>query len=85
AAAATGATSLVKDGTTGILCDPGDTDAYADALEGYGRDPALRNRHGKAGLAFARTRDWDSINAVVLDVYRRTIARRERLARMAAR
>jgi len=85
AAEATGATSLVKDGTTGILCEPGDTDAYAAALERYARDPALRRRHGEAGIADAKTRDWDEINSVVVDVYRRVIARRERLARMAAR
>lgn len=85
AAAATGATSLVQDGVTGILCEPGDTEAFAEALELYGRDPELRERHGKAGIAHAQTCDWDEINSVVLDVYRRVIARRERLARMAAR
>ena len=85
AAAATGATNLVQDGTSGILCDPGDIEAYADALELYRRDPAMRERHGQAGVAIASTRDWDEINSVVLDVYKRVIARRERMARMAAR
>ena len=85
AAEATGATSLVEDDRNGILCDPGDTDTYADALERYARDPELRARHGQAGLALARTRDWDEINSVVVGVYQRVIARRERLARMAAR
>ena len=73
AAAATGATSLVQDGKTGVLCDPGDTEAYADALEHYARAPKLRERHGEAGLAFAKTRDWDEINSAVLKVYRRVI------------
>jgi phosphatidylinositol alpha 1,6-mannosyltransferase len=85
AAEATGATSLVIDGENGILCEPGDTDAYADALEGYARNPKLRERHGQAGLAFARTQDWDAINARVLAVYSRVIDKRERLARMARR
>ncbi|MGH6659763.1 MAG: glycosyltransferase family 4 protein [Sphingomicrobium sp.] len=85
AAAATGATNLVLDGTTGILCDPGDTEAFADALEIYAHDRAMLERHGRAGIANASTRDWDEINSVVLDVYKRVIARRERLARMAAR
>ena len=84
AAEATGATSLVVDGKNGILCEPGDIDAYADALERYAKNPKLRERHGKAGLAFARTQAWDAIN----DASRRLLARdhkRERLARMARR
>ena len=82
AAVATGATNLVRDGETGTLVQPLDIDAYADALEAYARDPALRRRHGEAGLAFARTMDWDRINAVVMQVYQRVIDRRQRLARM---
>ena len=85
AAEATGATSLVRDGETGVLIEPGDIDAYADALEAYARDPALRKRHGKAGLAFARTMDWDTINAAVLRTYLRAIAKRERIARLTGR
>ncbi|MEO6432471.1 MAG: glycosyltransferase family 1 protein [Sphingomicrobium sp.] len=85
AAEATGATNLVRHMENGMLVDPGDVDGYADALAAYALDPALRRAHGAAGLAFAQTRDWDAINASVLDVYRRTIARRERLTRMAAR
>jgi phosphatidylinositol alpha 1,6-mannosyltransferase len=85
AAEATGATSLVIDGENGILCEPGDIDAYADALESYATNPKLRERHGQAGLAFARTRDWDAINSKVLSVYSRVIDKRERLARLARR
>jgi glycosyltransferase involved in cell wall biosynthesis len=78
AAVATGATSLVKDGITGLLAIPGDIDGYADALATYQRDPTLRARHGDAGLAFAMTMDWDDINAVVEHVYERVIERRRR-------
>ncbi|MBA2636555.1 MAG: glycosyltransferase, partial [Sphingomonas sp.] len=85
AAVATGATSLVRDGETGLLVDPGDAEAYADALEAYARDPALRERHGEAGLAFARTMDWDRINSTVLGVYERVIERRRRFARLTGR
>ena len=78
AAVATGTTNLVRDGQTGTLVDPTDIDAYADALEAYARDPALRARHGDAGLAFAKTMDWDRINGAVMKVYQRVIDRRAR-------
>ena len=78
AAIATGATNLVRDGETGVLVQPGDTDGYADALTAYARDPALRARHGEAGLAFAQTMDWDQINRAVMKVYQRVIERRAR-------
>ena len=78
AAIATGATNLVRDGETGMLVQPGDTDGYADALTAYARDPALRARHGEAGLAFAKTMDWDQINGAVMKVYQRVIERRAR-------
>ena len=85
AAVATGATSLVRDGETGVLVEPGDTEGFADALDAYVRDPDLRRRHGEAGLAFARTMDWDRINGAVLNVYRRVIERRARIGRLLKR
>ena len=82
AAEATGATSLVRDGQTGILVEAGDICGFADALESYVTDPALRERHGAAGLAFAETQDWDHINSAVVQTYVRAIERRQRLARI---
>ena len=76
AAAATGTTSMVRDGENGLLIEPGDIDAFADALEAYARDPSLRKRHGDAGLAHAKTQDWDEINAAVLKVYASVLERR---------
>ncbi len=78
AASATGATSLVHDGETGMLVEPGDAHAFADALESYANNPELRQRHGKAGLAFAKTQDWDAINAAVLHVYETLTERKSR-------
>jgi glycosyltransferase involved in cell wall biosynthesis len=78
AAAASGATSLVQDGITGSLSRPGDIDAFAEALLRYEREPALRAGHGQAGLAFAKTMDWDEINTAVMRVYERVIERRRR-------
>ena len=85
AATATGTTTLVRDGENGTLVDPGDAEGFADALENYARDRALRSRHGAAGLAYAETQDWDRINSVVLKTYQRVIERRERYARLTGR
>jgi phosphatidylinositol alpha 1,6-mannosyltransferase len=76
AAAASGARSLVRDRVTGMLSRPGDIDSFAGALAEYQRDPALRASHGQAGLEFAKTMDWDEINAAVMRVYQRVITRR---------
>ena len=78
AAAASGARSLVADGVTGRLSRPGDIEAFANELAEYQRDPDLRRRHGEAGLEFAKTMDWDEINAAVMRVYERVIERRRR-------
>jgi phosphatidylinositol alpha 1,6-mannosyltransferase len=85
AAVATGATSLVRDGETGMLVEPSDVDGFAEALERYAKDPELRHRHGAAGLAYAQTMDWDRINSAVVRIYQRVIEKRARLARMTSR
>jgi glycosyltransferase involved in cell wall biosynthesis len=82
AAEATGATSLIRDGENGVLVDAADIGGFADALQAYAENPAMRERHGAAGLAFAETQDWDRINSAVIRTYRRAIERRERLARI---
>ena len=64
AAEATGATNLVRSGMTGTLVDGGDPDEFAEALAAYARDPDLRTAHGQAGLAVAKTMDWDRINSM---------------------
>ena len=85
AAVATGATNIVRDGETGILVEPGDVEGFANAIEAYARNSELRRKHGEAGLAYARTQDWDEINGAVLKAYLRTIERRERIARLTRR
>ena len=85
AAESTGATNLVRDKVTGTLVDGTDADEFADALESYARDPDLRRRHGEAGLAIAKTMDWDTINATVIRAYKHAINKRARLSRMTGR
>ena len=77
AASASGTTNLVRHGETGVLVPPNGTSAYADALEAYAHDPELRRRHGEAGLAYAKTMDWDHINDAVLQVYLRVAGKRK--------
>jgi glycosyltransferase involved in cell wall biosynthesis len=85
AAEATGATSLVHVGQTGMLVDGTDSDAFAEAIVQYARDPEMRRRHGLGGLEIAKTMDWDTINSAVVRAYKHAIVKRGRLTRMTGR
>jgi glycosyltransferase involved in cell wall biosynthesis len=85
AAVATGATSLVSDGVTGMLVEPGDSAGFASAIAAYAASPELRQKHGEAGLEFAKSQDWDNINAAVLRLYQRVLAARAPRAGSSAR
>ena len=85
AAESTGATNLVQSGVTGTLVDGTEPEEFAAALDHYARDPRLRHRHGAAGLKFAKTMDWDNINAAAIRAYKHAIVKRERLARITGR
>ncbi|MBH5323246.1 glycosyltransferase family 4 protein [Aurantiacibacter sediminis] len=74
AARATGSTSLVKDGVTGRLVEPGKAELFADAVEAYIRDAALREAHGRAGEMRSREYSWDAINSAVADAYLRLVS-----------
>ena len=83
AARATGSTSLVRDGRTGMLVEPGNASAFADAVTAYIADPALREAHGRAGEARSRDYTWDAINAVVAETYLRLVSERGGIRRSA--
>jgi glycosyltransferase involved in cell wall biosynthesis len=85
AAVSTGSANIVRDGVTGMLVNGTEVDEFADALEMYIRDPELRHHHGQAGLAVAKTMDWDTINSAVIRTYVHAIHKRERLDRMRRR
>ncbi|SKB50928.1 glycosyltransferase family 4 protein [Sphingopyxis flava] len=80
AARATGSASIVKHGQTGYLVAPGAIGLFADDLEHYCRDPALRGAHGAAALAESRSYQWDAINQAVADTYLRLIRQKQRRA-----
>jgi glycosyltransferase involved in cell wall biosynthesis len=72
-----GLPSLVADGETGLLVDPGDEDGLTEALLSIGRDPAAAARMGAAGRAralaeFPERRPADELDAL----YRRLLASR---------
>ena len=77
AAQATGSQSLVEDGRSGRLVRPGAIDQFADALQDYIENPALRETHGAAGEARAQEFSWDRINQVVADTYLRLVRQKE--------
>ena len=76
AARATGSTSLVTEGQTGRLVEPGNVAAFANAIAAYAADPALRAAHGAAGEERSRAYSWDAINRTVADVYLRLVEAR---------
>ena len=76
AARATGSTSLVNEGQTGRLVEPGNVAAFANAIAAYAADPALRAAHGAAGEERSRAYSWDAINRTVADVYLRLVEAR---------
>lgn len=76
AARATGSTSLVAEGETGRLVEPGQAARFADAIAEYLADPALRRAHGAAGEVRSRAYSWDAINRVVADTYLRLVEAR---------
>ena len=77
AARATGSTSLVTEGQTGRLVEPGNIGAFANAIAAYAVDPALRAAHGAAGEERSRAYSWDAINRTIADVYVRIVEARQ--------
>ncbi|WP_373489362.1 glycosyltransferase family 4 protein [Blastomonas sp.] len=77
AARATGSESLVEHGVTGNLVRPGATVEFADALQTYCADPALRALHGAAGVRRSEKYSWDRINRGLAETYIRLIRQRQ--------
>ena len=84
AASATGAASLVIEGETGRLVEPGKNtgetaERFAEAIAPYCTDAALRAAHGAAGETRSLDFSWEAINQVVADSYIRLIEDRRAL------
>jgi phosphatidylinositol alpha 1,6-mannosyltransferase len=73
AARATGSESLVDDGVSGRLIQPGRTQAFAEALRKYCENPEARAAAGAAGLKISEQYGWDAVNQVLVDAYLRIV------------
>ena len=72
-----GPPDLVAPGETGYVARPNDPADLADRVEALLRDPAERQRMGRAARDAARWRDWSAINGRLLDSYREVAALRQ--------
>lgn len=66
-----GLAELIEDGMTGRLVSPGDVSGLADAVAGLLRDPAERDRLGRAGAVRAADFVWDNVGSRTVSVYDR--------------
>ncbi|MDB5691124.1 MAG: glycosyl transferase family 1 [Alphaproteobacteria bacterium] len=64
------AQALIENGKQGLLVDPMDPAAYADAVEALIRVPARRKRLGTAAAAASAAYNWTDILDSVISVYR---------------
>lgn len=66
---APGSASLVIDRSTGYLCPPGDSAAFAMSIEKLVADEGLRSGMGDAARVEARKYDWDVVLATMITYY----------------
>lgn len=76
AAHATGSASLVTDGVTGRLIQPGAIGTFGDALTRYCHDEEARAKAGEAGRAVSDHYGWDEINQALVNSYLRVVRQR---------
>jgi len=75
ASSITGFSQVVNHDQDGLLVAPGDSDAWAVAMEELLDDPQRRARLAHAGLQTAQRFDWSRVVGTVLDVYAQARAR----------
>jgi glycosyltransferase involved in cell wall biosynthesis len=72
---AVGSRDLVDHNTTGVLCPPGDTDAFVEATRRLVLDTDQRTRMGRAAHQRAQQFTWDSVLARMNKYYDGLLAR----------
>jgi glycosyltransferase involved in cell wall biosynthesis len=65
-----GVRDTVRQGETGILCEPGNVEAFAEALSILRKNSELRSLMGRKAYAYSLTQSWDGIFGRLLDEYR---------------
>ena len=65
---------IFSDGVDALLVPPGRADMLADALEQVVRNPALREKLGKAALDLSAMFDVESAARQIEDLYRRLLS-----------
>lgn len=75
-----GVPELVTEGENGLLVEPNNYEALAQALLSLVQDPALAKQLGKNGAQRVRAFDWDAIAKQYLDVYQGAITRHKKRA-----
>jgi 2-deoxystreptamine N-acetyl-D-glucosaminyltransferase/2-deoxystreptamine glucosyltransferase len=73
-----GIPEVVRDGENGLLCPPGDSASFAEAIDALLADGRLRRRMGAAGRARAHAFSWDALAPRVLAVYEEACGVRRR-------
>ena len=66
---------VVQRNVSGLLVEPRDPDALADAIERLIQDAELRGALGQAGAARAPEYDWDHVTRELVGVYENVIGR----------
>jgi phosphatidylinositol alpha-mannosyltransferase len=69
---------VVQRNVSGLLVEPKDSEALADAIERLIVDPALRRSLGDAGASRAVDFDWRHVTEELVSVYEEVIARRKK-------
>jgi glycosyltransferase involved in cell wall biosynthesis len=64
-----GAAGVIKDGVTGILCQPRDAEEMSRRIDLLLNDPQRRQAMAEAALAHARQQSWQSIIRRMLVIY----------------
>jgi glycogen(starch) synthase len=74
---AVGVVDCLRDGENGLLTEPGDVGAHADALAAMIRDLGLRRRLARAGLEECRrVYSWQAVGARIMAVYAQVVHQR---------
>jgi phosphatidylinositol alpha-mannosyltransferase len=66
---------VIKDGETGLLFDPRDPEAIAQALVRILKDPALKTSLRRNGWEFVKKFTWEEVTRRIEEVYREAIDR----------